>query len=232
MLQVLSGHDELDPGSADEHVPDFIEQMASRSSPPVIGLIKDFFFDNSTKEVVDHTESISHKLALAGADIKEVSLPDSFGSSHACQRIVSNVEAASFHREWYRQRADEYGPKIRANIEMGMLVSGIDYLQAQRLRRQLRLDLIKMLDGVDAVLMPTTPTPAPRDLNTTGEAVFQAPWTSSGLPTITIPSGLASNGLPLGVQLAGLPFREGQLLGVARWCERVLDVSLWPDNYS
>lgn len=232
MLQVLSGHDELDPGSADEHVPDFIEQMASRSSPPVIGLIKDFFFDNSTKEVVDHTESISHKLALSGADIKEVGLPDSFGSSHACQRIVSNVEAASFHREWYRQRADEYGPKIRANIEMGMLVSGIDYLQAQRLRRQLRLDLIKILDGVDALLMPTTPTPAPRDLNTTGEAVFQAPWTSSGLPTITIPSGLASNGLPLGVQLAGLPFREGQLLGVARWCERVLDVSLWPDNYS
>ena len=113
-----------------------------------------------------------------------------------------------------------------------MLVSGIDYLQAQRLRRQLRLDLIKILDGVDALLMPTTPTPAPRDLNTTGEAVFQAPWTSSGLPTITIPSGLASNGLPLGVQLAGLPFREGQLLGVARWCERVLDVSLWPDNYS
>ena len=161
-----------------------------------------------------------------------MSLPDSFGSSHACQRIVSNVEAASFHREWYRQRADEYGPKIRANIEMGMLVSGIDYLQAQRLRRQLRLDLIKILDGVDALLMPTTPTPAPRDLNTTGEAVFQAPWTSSGLPTITIPSGLASNGLPLGVQFAGLPFREGQLLGVARWCERVLDVRLWPDNYS
>ena len=232
MLQVLSGYDELDPGSADQLVPDFREQMLRQSRPPVIGLIRDFFFDNSTKEIVDHTESISHKLALSGAEIREVSLPDSFGSSHACQRIVSNVEAAAFHREWYKQRADEYGPKIRANIEMGMLVSGIDYLQAQRLRRQLRLDMMKMLDGLDAVLMPTTPTPAPRDLNTTGEAVFQAPWTSSGLPTITIPSGLADNGLPLGVQFAGLPFAEGQLLGVAKWCEQVLDVSLWPDNYA
>jgi len=77
----------------------------------------------------------------------------------------------------------------------------------------------------------TTPAPAPRDLTTTGDAVFQAPWTSSGLPTITIPSGLATNGLPLGTQLAGLPFEEGPLLGVAKWCEEVLNLDLWPTDY-
>ena len=160
-----------------------------------------------------------------------MTLPDSFRSSHACQRIVSNVEAAAFHREWYQERAEEYGPKIRGNIEMGMLVSGMDYLQAQRLRRQFRLDMVNMFSGVDTLLMPTTPAPAPRDLTTTGDAVFQAPWTSSGLPTITIPSGLATNGLPLGTQLAGLPFEEGPLLGVAKWCEEVLNVDLWPTDY-
>jgi aspartyl-tRNA(Asn)/glutamyl-tRNA(Gln) amidotransferase subunit A len=68
-------------------------------------------------------------------------------------------------------------------------------------------------------------------LTTTGDAVFQAPWTSAGLPTITLPSGLSGGGLPLGVQLAGLPFQEGPLLAVARWCEDALGVELWPPDY-
>ena len=118
-----------------------------------------------------------------------------------------------------------------STIEMGLLVSGVDYLQAQRLRRQLRKDLSEMVGRVDAVLMPTTPAPAPQDLTTTGDAVFQTPWTSGGLPTITLPSGLAGSGLPLGIQLAGLPFAEGKLLGVARWCEETLGVDLWPPDY-
>ena len=231
MLQALSGHDPLDPGSSTEPTPDFLAQMAQHTGPPHIGLIKDYFFQHSVPEVQRHTEEVAQKLAQAGAVIEEVTLPESFATAHSCQRLVSNVEAAAFHQEWYRDRADEYGPKIRSNIEMGLLVSGVDYLQAQRLRRQLRNDLAEMVQPVDAVLMPTTPAPAPQDLTTTGDAVFQAPWTSGGLPTITIPSGLAGSGLPLGVQLAGLPFAEGKLLGVARWCEETLRVDLWPPDY-
>ena len=65
----------------------------------------------------------------------------------------------------------------------------------------------------------------------TGDAVFQAPWTSAGLPTVAIPTGLGQSGLPLSVQLAGLPFQEGNLLAAARWCEETLDVNLWPPDY-
>ncbi|MFB3120149.1 MAG: amidase [Stenotrophomonas maltophilia] len=231
MLQALSGHDPLDPASSTEPVPDFSSQMAQQTRPPRIGLIKDFFFQRSTPEVQGHTERAAQKLADAGAVVEEVQLPESFATAHSCQRIVSNVEAAAFHQKWYRDRADEYGPKIRSSIEMGLLISGVDYLQAQRQRRQLRMDLVEMVGQVDAVLMPSTPAPAPQDLTTTGEAVFQAPWTSSGLPTITIPSGVAGSGLPLGIQLAGLPFAEGKLLGVARWCEEALEVDLWPPDY-
>ncbi len=231
MLQALSGHDPLDPASSTEPVPDFSSQMAQQNRPPRIGLIKDFFFQRSTPEVQGHAERAAQKLADAGAVVEEVQLPESFATAHSCQRIVSNVEAAAFHQKWYRDRADEYGPKIRSSIEMGLLISGVDYLQAQRQRRQLRMDLVEMVGRVDAVLMPSTPAPAPQDLTTTGEAVFQAPWTSSGLPTITIPSGVAGSGLPLGIQLAGLPFAEGKLLGVARWCEEALEVDLWPPDY-
>ena len=98
--------------------------MDQQNRSPRLGLIKDFFFERSTPEVQSHTEEVAQKLAQAGAVIEEVPLPDSFATAHSCQRLVSNVEAAAFHQQWYRDRADEYGPRIRGNIEMGLLVSG------------------------------------------------------------------------------------------------------------
>ncbi len=231
MLQAMAGHDPQDDGSVPEPVPDYLEQMNSLDRPPRIGIIRDFFYDRSTAEVRAHTDAAAEKLAAAGAVIEEISLPAGFDSAHACQSVVSNVEAAAFHEEYFRERADEYGPGIRASIEMGMLIPALSYVQAQRLRREFRQDMIAALASVDAALMPTTPAPAPADLTTTGDPVFQAPWTSAGLPTITLPSGLSASGLPLGVQLAGQPFTEGSLLAVARWCESTLGVELWPPDY-
>ena len=231
MLQVMAGHDPNDPGSASEPVPDYLQQMAQWQAPPRIGLPREFFLERSTPEVWQHTEEVAQRLAQAGADVEEISLPDSFATSHSSQRIVMNVEAAAFHEEFFRHRADEYGPKLRATIETGMMIPGVRYIQAQRLRRQFRQDMIEMVKRVDLVLTPAVPEPAPRDLTTTGDPVFQSPWTSCGLPTIALPSGLSESGLPLGIQLGGLPFEEGKLLAAARWCETSLGVSLSPPAY-
>ena len=230
-LQAMAGYDPKDPGSRDLPVPDYLSQMDSIGSPPRIGLIRQFFYDHSSRETRDHTDEIVARLTGAGADVVEIDLPDSFGSAHDCQRVVSNVEAAAFHEEDFRTRAGDYGPKIRANIEMGTLISGVRYLQAQRLRRSFRVDLEEALRGVDVALTPATPGPAPRDLSTTGDPAFQSPWTSAGLPAIVIPSGVSESGLPMATQLAGRPFDEGGLLRVARWCEDVLRVELWPPEY-
>ena len=113
-----------------------------------------------------------------------------------------------------------------------MLIPSVRYVQAQRARRQFRADMMDMVRDVDVVLMPGIQAPAPRDLNTTGNAMFQQPWTSSGLPSIVIPSGLSQDGLPLAIQLAGLPWDEGKLLAAAAWCESVLGVSLSPPDSS
>ena len=230
MLQAMAGHDPQDDGSVAEPAPDYLAQVNSLARPPRIGIIREFFYERSTGEVRERTDEAIEKLAAAGAVIEEISLPDSFATAHACQSVVSNVEAAAFHEQYFRERADEYGPGVRSSIEMGMLIPALDYVQAQRLRREFRREMITALSPVDAVLMPTTTSPAPADLTTTGDPVFQVPWTSAGLPSITLPSGLSESGLPLGVQLAGQPFSEGNLLAVARWCESVLDVQLWPPD--
>ena len=232
MLQAMAGHDPQDPGSVAEPVPDYLAQMNAQDRPPRIGIIRDFFYDRSTPEVRRITDAAAEKLAAAGADIQEISLPASFAAAHACQSVVSNVEAAAFHEQYFRERAEEYGPGVRSSIEMGMLIPALDYVQAQRLRREFRSDMTTALASVDVALMPTTTSPAPADLTNTGNPVFQVPWTSAGLPSITLPSGLSETGLPLGVQLAGQPFSEATLLAVARWCESVLDVQLWPPDYS
>lgn len=232
MLQAMAGHDPKDPGSSTQLVPDYQAEMKDFDRPPNIGLLRDFFFDRSSQEVRIHTELMVQKLTEAGAAVKEVSLPKSFATAHSCQRIVMNVECAAYHEEFFSTRADEYGPKLRANIEMGMLVPGVDYLQAQRLRREFRRDMVELAKQFDVLLTPATPDIAPRDLNTTGDAAFQSPWTSAGFPTITVPTGLGEAGLPLEIQLAALPFEEGKLLAAARWGEAACGVSLSPPDFS
>ena len=232
MLQVMAGYDPRDPGSVDAPVPDYREVMNLADRPPRIGLLRGFFQERSTPEVWAHTEAVAQQLANAGAVVVDVGLPDSFDTAHSCQRTVSNVECAAFHEKNFRDRADDYGPRIRSSIEMGMLIPGVHYLQAQRLRRQFRRDMIAMLSGLDVVMTPATPAPAPEDLSNTGDPAFQVPWTSAGLPTVVLPSGISESGLPVAVQFGAPPLQEGRLLGVARWCERALGVKLSPPAYS
>ena len=104
---------------------------------------------------------------------------------------------------------------------MGMLIPGDLYVRALRIRRQFRREMSPLLDRYDALLTPTTPAPAPEGM-ATGDPRFQVPWSLSGLPSITIPCGLTTTGLPLGIQLVGGVFTEAQLLSAAAWCEDVL----------
>ena len=231
MLQAMAGYDRNDPGSYDAPVTDYLAEMDLARTPPRIGLIREFFYDHSSQEVREHTDEVARRLAEAGAEVEEIGLPESFGSAHECQRITSSVEAAAFHEENFMARPDDYGPRIRASIEAGMRVSAVRYAQAMRARGGFRADMVAALRGVDVALTPATPGPAPKDLSTTGDPAFQSPWTSAGLPAIVIPSGMSESGLPLAAQLAGLPLQEGRMLGAARWCEDVLDSSLWPSAY-
>jgi Asp-tRNA(Asn)/Glu-tRNA(Gln) amidotransferase A subunit family amidase len=80
----------------------------------------------------------------------------------------------------------------------------------------------------DFLLTPATSSAAPKGLSSTGNPWFQVPWSLSGLPTIGLPAGLNSQGLPLAIQLVGKAFGEGPLLAMAQWSEGALGVSLSP----
>ena len=231
MLQHLAGYDPRDSGCADVPTSDYLGGLNRLDNPPRIGFIGGFFRQRSDSEVWGHTEDVAQRLAAAGAVVEMVEPPPSFASAHTVQWVVNNAETAAYHEENFRHRADDYSEILRQRIEVGLLTPAVSYLQAQRLRRVFRREMDELARGWDLLLTPTTPTPAPRDLSTTGDPVFQSPWTSCGLPTITIPSGISgSTGLPLGTQLASAPFEEARLLAGARWCEKVLDLRLFPPD--
>ena len=228
LLRVMAGRDGRDPASSPRPVQDYRYAVASWNRAPRVGLVSRFFFEEADPEVRTHTTQVVQRLGAAGAEVEEAALSFDFDGLLAAHHVIMSTEAADVHRDDFAARADDYGPNVRGLIEDGLGSGAVDYIQAKRTVREFRAALGEALRPFDALLTPTTATPAPRDLTTTGPAMFQSPWTASGFPTITLPSGLSESGLPLGVQIGAAPFDESTLLAVARWCEQALGVSLTP----
>ena len=228
MLGVLAGHDSSDASTSTRDVPDYFAAVGDQHGLPRIGQLRKFFYERAAPETRDDVDGVVEKLAEAGATVEDVKLPSDFETMLSAHRMLMTVEAAAAHQEWFTDRADDYSPNIRAVIEQGMLVPGVSYVQAKRVRRAFRRDLEEALCSFDVLLTPTTATTAPRDLSGTGDPMYQTPFTFAGLPSISLPSGLSAAGLPFGIQLAARPFAEETLLAAARWFEGVIDVKLSP----
>jgi len=227
LMQVMAVADPNEPITVGLPAADFMAGLASPSAPR-IGLIRRFFYDNSDEETRKHTDGIVDQLSRAGATIEEIPLPDSIDTAIEDQRTIMAVEGAAFHQPMYERQSQDYQPKLREMLRQGLATDGQTYSRALERRQQFTAEMQALAGKADVLLTPSTPTPALPDITNTGNTMFQGPWTSCGLPVITIPSGLAASGLPFGVQLASAPFSEPKLLAAARWCENVLGVELSP----
>jgi Asp-tRNA(Asn)/Glu-tRNA(Gln) amidotransferase A subunit family amidase len=225
LLKVLAGPDPLDPTTSREPVPDYTRSRAP-SRGPLIGVVEEFYRKNAEDQVWENTSAVLGQLKKAGARVEKVKMPESFAVVHDAHRTLMRAEGAAFHRSLFQKHPDLYRPKLRELIELGSLIPAVDYLSAHRIKGEFRRSMDRVMEGFDLLLTPSTSSPAPKGLESTGDAWFQVPWSFSGLPTITLPSGLSKEKLPLGVQLAGKAFAEGKLLAWARWCEQVIEVSL------
>jgi len=227
LMQVMSVPDPQEPITARQPSGDFMSGLGSPAAPS-IGLIRRFFYDNADEETRQHTDGVVEQLSRAGASVEEISLPDSIDTAIADQRIIMAVEAAAFHQPMYERQSQDYQPMLREMLRRGLETDGPTYSRALERRQQFTAEMQALAEKADVLLTPSTPTPALADITNTGNTMFQGPWTSCGLPVITIPSGLAASGLPFGIQLAAAPFSEPKLLAAARWCENVLGVDLLP----
>ena len=223
LLGVMAGHDPHDSVSAPEPVIDYLSGTARRDRPPRIGLLRGFFYEHADEAVRRHTDAVAQRLADAGAEVVEIADPSSFAAHAEATMTTFDVEVAATHEPHYRSDPTLYPPLIRAVIERGLATSAQTYAAAHQTRARFRQELRSVFDSVDILIGPSTPSQAPPTQGgTTGPPLFQGPWTSAGLPAISIPSGLDASGLPLGVQIAAPWFQEKGLIETARWCETVL----------
>jgi aspartyl-tRNA(Asn)/glutamyl-tRNA(Gln) amidotransferase subunit A len=229
LLEVLADHDPKDPTSATRPVSPYRTALDD-PSPPRLGLLKEFFFANAQEEVKHNVERTAAHLSNAGAEVVDAPLPASFRAVHAAHRVLMMAEAAAIHKATFQTRMRDYRPQLRGMIAAGLFVPASTYLKAQQIRSQFLREIITALQGFDGFLTPATPAPAPKGLTSTGDPAFNAPWSFCGLPAITVPSGVTQAGLPLGIQLVGCPFEEGNLLRVARWCERIIGFGHQPHD--
>ncbi len=195
--------------------------------PPRLGLVPELLA-RCESEMAAHIQGIVDRLARAGATIVEVKLPPSFAGLHDAGLAVLEAEAAAYHQESHKTHAAEYGKDIRALIESGLGQPAPRYVRANRARLAFRADVMTLLAEIGTLLVPTVPAPAPAGLAWTGDASLCAPWSYTGVPAITLPSGLGGGGLPLAVQLVAAAAQEQHLLDVAQWCEDVIAFTVAP----
>ena len=211
--------------------------MAATWKPPTemtIGVPRAFYVSDLEPEVakaLDETLAVLRKL---GARVVEVDLPDQAAVS-AAALIVLQVEAASLHAPWLRERAADYGVQVRARLLNGLAYSAVEYLEALRWRGPALAAHIEAIGDVDIILAPVSPGVAPTIEATDigggpgAEAAIQTttrfvrPINYLGLPVLVIPAGQSRSGLPIGLQLIGRPFGDETVIALARSFEVATD---------
>ncbi|CAI8037360.1 Amidase [Geodia barretti] len=203
LLQAMAGPDENDPVTADYLVPDYAGALANPAAPR-IGVIRQFFYEHADEETRQHTDKIVERLAESGAEVEELPLPSSMESAIQDQQIIMAVEGSSFHEPMYRRQAQDYQPGIRGMIKRGLDTDAVTYSRAMERRRLFISDTHKLAQRVDILLTPSMPTPSLPDLTNTGNTMFQGPWTSCGLPAITVPFRVGCLGAAIGHSASGV----------------------------
>ncbi len=190
--------------------------------PPRIGAVGGCFEMESSTDVQQVASQAIATLKACKATVLPLELPDIFSTVHGHHLRIMAYEAARTHQERYEQHREQLGPKIRELIEQGRMISVADYNAALRHRAEFQAAMSEVFANHNCVLiMPSAPTTAPTR-ETTGSPRFNSPWSYAGLPAISIPCGLAADGMPVGLQLVAELNEERKLLDAAAWCERVL----------
>jgi aspartyl-tRNA(Asn)/glutamyl-tRNA(Gln) amidotransferase subunit A len=217
LLQVVAGHDPLDPGSADAPVPDYKAALTGDIRGLVVGvpwrwLEEEVPLTPGTRAAFDEALAVFRAL---GAEIRSVSPPplQLFDDS---KKTISLVELFTIHGPDLRTRPDLFGASLRYRIIAGSLVRGEEYVQAMRVRTDLARAMQQIFSTIDLMLLPTAepagklePVP-PESLFT--KKSFTTAFNVSGNPALSICSGYAENGLPYSLQIVGRLFDEPTVL--------------------
>ncbi len=224
-LQIIAGYDKHDPACADVPVGDYLVDLEKGVAGLRIGIPRAFFATApiSDPEVVAAIDRVAAALRAAGAVVEDIELPP-YAAFSTCGRVIMLCEAFTIHEADMRARPLDFGQLTFERFILGAAVTGPDMIQALRLRRELTAAVNASLQHYDVLLTASSLVPAPRfDAPATGmlsAAPMQTmPFNVTGHPALSVPTGLSSGGLPMGLQIVGRAFDEATTLRVGRAVE-------------
>lgn len=232
LYETVAGHDPLDPTTTDRSVAaSGLLEWGSLTSLR-IGIPRGFFFDDLDRDVSLRMEEALDVFRKLGAKLVSVEVPSAEAISPLLAIIVG-VESAALHRRWLEERPQDYGPQTLARLQQGLLYPGVSYVEALTLRGQLLAELNEaVFSKADLLLTPTMPmVPPDIDQSNVGAGDGYSEYLARfgrctrlasylGLPALSIPVGLSSDGLPCALQLVGRPFDEATILSAGSSYER------------
>jgi aspartyl-tRNA(Asn)/glutamyl-tRNA(Gln) amidotransferase subunit A len=252
LLQAMSGFDPRDSTSSEQPVPDYCAALGRGIDGLRIGLPKEFFADGLDPRVAAVIDAAVDELKKLGAEISEVSLPNT-GLSIPTYYVIAMAECSSnlsrfdgvrfgyrcqspvdLEDLYKRSRGEGFGDEVKRRIMIGTYALSAGYydayyLKAQQLRRLIKEDFQRCFEQVDLILGPTTPGVAFALGDKTDDPVsmylqdiYTIALNLAGLPGMSLPAGFV-DGLPVGMQLIGNYFDEAGLLNAAHGYQQVSD---------
>jgi aspartyl-tRNA(Asn)/glutamyl-tRNA(Gln) amidotransferase subunit A len=250
VLQSIAGHDPLDSTSSTESVPDYLGCLTGDVKGLRVGLPREAFAEGLHPEVRAGVEQAVDVLRAGGATVVNVSLPHS-GYVIATYYILMTAEASSnlarydgarygyrapavrdLTDMYVRSRTEGFGPEVKRRIILGTYVLSAGYYdayyrKAQKVRRLIREDFLRVWSQADCLVMPTAPTTAFAVGEKSGDPlhmylsdVYTVSANLAGIPAISVPWTVDSKGLPIGVQILGKHFDEETILRAAGFLEQ------------
>ena len=245
MLKAIAGYDAKDSTSLNVDVPDYTQYLKTDLKGKKVGVIKETFGEGLDPEVAAATQTAIEKMKELGAEIIDISCPRfRYGISAyyiiaPCEasanlarydgvRYGRRVEDAENLLDMYkRTRAEGFGAEVKRRIMIGTYALSAGYydayyLKAQKVRTLIKQDFEAAFEKVDVLVSPTSPTTAfklgsklANPLSMYLDDLMTIPVNMAGLPGLSLPCGMDSSGMPIGLQIIGNVLREDQVFHAA-----------------
>jgi aspartyl-tRNA(Asn)/glutamyl-tRNA(Gln) amidotransferase subunit A len=230
MLEAIAGYDVLDPTCVDwppEQYAQYANALSSKSDFR-IGLVRQPFFEDLDRDIelaINEAIEVIRRMSHLSSQVIEVLLP-------SVPTAVQAPEVYAVHRNYYTNSPELYRPWMRERLAQAATADTGAYIEDRFALERVRRTVNDVFAEVDLLITPTTPVPpitieaaSNMSPNPAGEVWLRntRPFNAYGLPTISIPCGFTSAGLPIGLQIAGPRFGEGRVFRFAHAFEQSTD---------
>jgi aspartyl-tRNA(Asn)/glutamyl-tRNA(Gln) amidotransferase subunit A len=226
MLRAIAGHDPKDPASATRPVPDYRTALTGDIKGLRIGVVRHLHEDDCavTQEVSAALEEAFTVLRSLGATLGEVRLRPA-QDYYDVKVTIAESELLAVHEQALRTRPSDFGEDFLGRVLPAVLISGRDYVQAQRERRRMLAEMAPVYADFDVLVTATAGAPAPRlgtwrTIEFWKRASLTTPFNVTGGPALAQCIGLSAGGMPLSMQVVGRPFDDATVLRVAHAYEK------------